>query len=134
MKIFIDTSAFYALLDANDDFHYKAKENFFNLLQEGNNFHCSNYILIETIALLQNRLGLECVRAFKETMLPLMKIHWIDQRIHEIALSNLIVANKDISLVDYTSFILVRELGLDKVFAFDRHFIQQGFEVLPANF
>lgn len=82
--------------------------------------------------LVQNRLGLDAVRAFQDDIIPIINIHWVDERIHNIAVSSLLIARrKNISFVDYTSFEMVRNLGLKKVFTFDKHFKEQGFEVLP---
>ena len=39
---------------------------------------------------------------------------------------------RQLSLVDCTSFVVMRQIGIDDVFAFDRHFAEQGFTVLPA--
>ncbi|MGD2148953.1 MAG: hypothetical protein PVH41_19830 [Anaerolineae bacterium] len=38
---------------------------------------------------------------------------------------------RQLSLVDCTSFALMRELELHNVFSFDRHFSKQGFSTLP---
>jgi predicted nucleic acid-binding protein len=40
-------------------------------------------------------------------------------------------ARRRLSLVDCTSFEVMRRLGITSAFAIDRHFVEQGFEVLP---
>jgi predicted nucleic acid-binding protein len=64
MRVFIDTSAFYALLDRDDANHQRAKDVWTNLLKNENTLLTSNYVLVETFALVQHRLGIEAVRGF----------------------------------------------------------------------
>jgi predicted nucleic acid-binding protein len=40
-------------------------------------------------------------------------------------------ADKSFSLADCVSFALMRQRGLERALAFDRHFIQAGFQKLP---
>jgi predicted nucleic acid-binding protein len=50
------------------------------------------------------------------------------------AMSALLAANRrTLSLVDCTSFEIMRESGLDTVFTFDAHFSEQGFKVIPQT-
>ena len=131
MNAFIDTSAFLAILNANDQFHPPAREIWNKLLNSGATLFTSNYILLETSALLQHRFGIEALRLFEGDMLPVMEICWVDQTIHEQGMSALLAANRrDLSLVDCTSFEIMRQRGLKKVFTFDPHFGQQGFDVI----
>jgi len=65
-RIFVDTSAFYALLDRDDRNHQKAKKKWAEILEATPALVTSNYVLVETLALLQSRLGLEAVRGFKK--------------------------------------------------------------------
>jgi predicted nucleic acid-binding protein len=132
MSVYIDTSAFFAILDSGDKFHKESKDTFLRLIGDKEIFHSSNYITIETIVLVQNRLGLDAVRAFQDDIVPIINIHWVDERIHNIAVSSLLIARrKNISFIDYTSFELMRLLGLKKVFTFDKHFKEQSFKLLP---
>jgi len=132
MSIYIDTSSFFAILDSGDKFHKESKDTFLRLIGDKEIFHSSNYITIETIVLVQNRLGLDAVRTFQDDIVPIINIHWVDERIHNIAISSLLIARrKNISFIDYTSFELIRLLGLKKVFTFDKHFKEQGFKLLP---
>ncbi len=62
--IFIDTSAFLAILLNNDCNHLKARVIWERLLDTGETLVCSNYILIETVSLIQNRVGPDAVRVF----------------------------------------------------------------------
>lgn len=62
--IFLDTSAIYALADVADPNHKRAKTNFQQALQSDEELLVHNYILVESTALLQNRLGLEQARRF----------------------------------------------------------------------
>lgn len=129
--IFVDTSAFYSLLDSSDQMHRKAKVIFDRLAVETASLHCSNYIVVETAALIQKRLGVDALRVWLEDFLPVVNIQWVNEFIHNAAIHSVLSARrKDLSLVDCTTFEIMRMLGIKQVFAFDKHFSQQGFEVL----
>ena len=90
--------------------------------------------ILETIALLQHRFGVEAVRLFESDILPVIVIAWVDESIHTKGLSALLTANRrDLSLVDCTSFEILRQTGLYEVFTFDPHFAELGFKVRPAG-
>jgi predicted nucleic acid-binding protein len=130
--IFIDTSAFYALLDADDTGHGKVKDAWRKLIQSASNLTTSNYIFVETFALVQNRLGIEAVRVFQEDIVPLLDIRWIDSQVHAAATSALLAAGrKQLSLVDCSSFEVMRRAGIRKAFTLDQHFREFGFECVP---
>lgn len=94
----------------------------------------SNYVLLETTTLLQHRFGIEAVRLFESDILPVLEVNWIDDLLHKRAMSALLAANRRaLSLVDCTSFEIMRQFGMDKAFTFDPHFREQGFELIPAN-
>ena len=92
----------------------------------------SNYVLLETTALLQSRIGLDAVRAFHSNVLPALEIVWINRQTHERTVASLLAANRrQLSLVDMTNFSLMRERRIDTAFTFDTHFAEQGFAVIP---
>ena len=133
--IFVDTSAFYAVLDRSDGAHERARGAWADWLSGENDplFVTSNYVLVETFALVQARLGMAAVRALHDAVLPVLRVHWTTREDHEAAIQALLIADRRrLSLVDCTSFQIMRRLGVSRAYAFDRHFAEQGFEVLPA--
>ena len=134
MNIFIDTAAFLAVLNANDQFHQSAKHIWDEILSSDSSLFSSNYVILETTALLQHRFGIEALRLFEIDILPVVEIAWVDETIHKQGLSALLAANRrDLSLVDCTSFEIMRQTGMDRVFTFDPHFREQGFKVIPES-
>jgi predicted nucleic acid-binding protein len=132
MRVFIDTSALYALLDRTDENHLKTKREWNRILDEDYTLVTSNYILVETLALLQNRIGMEAVRGFQEDVFPVLYLEFITPKIHSLGMASLLSSSRRrLSLVDCISFEVMRESGIKKVFAFDPHFKEQGFEVVP---
>jgi predicted nucleic acid-binding protein len=132
MNIFIDTAALLALLNANDKFHEPARQTWFEILSSDSFLFSSNYIILETSTLLQHRFGLDAVRLFETDILPVIEVFWIDEPIHKQAVNALLVANRrNLSLVDCTSFGIMRQISLEIVFSFDPHFQEQGFKVIP---
>ena len=130
-NVFIDTSAFYALMDRSDSYHQKAKKLWTFLLDEEIYFKTTNYIIIETLALLQNRLGFEAAHLYSSDILELVDILWVDEPRHNLAFELwLSLGRKKLSLVDCVSFITLRHFRLENVFGFDRHYDQQGFKIL----
>lgn len=132
MSIFVDTSALYALLDRDDAQHPAARSAFGHLLDR-EELLTHSYVIVEAIALVQRRLGSDAVRALAEDLLPaLTTTVWVDETAHAAALSALISAlPSDVSLVDRVSFHVMRELGIDRAFAFDRDFAAAGFRTIP---
>ena len=133
MSAFIDTSAFFAVLDADDANHPAAKAVWTRLLQDGTTLHTTSYVLVETYALLQNRIGMEAVRAFETEVLPVLNVVWVDKGLHRLGLHSLLTAmQRALSLVDCVSFEAMRHLSLRQVFCFDQHFADQGFSILTG--
>jgi predicted nucleic acid-binding protein len=132
--LFLDTSALYALLDTDDRFHRAAAAAFAGLSSDETLMLTSSYVVLETLALLQNRLGVGAVTKWKTEFQGILEIVWIDRRLHEEALTALVAASKaNISLTDWASFLIMRERGIDTAFSFDRHFARQGFHLLPGS-
>ena len=128
---FIDTSAFYALIDSSDTYHEKARYLWISLLDEESHLHTTNYIIIETLALLQSRLGFEAAHIYASDILGLIDILWVDEPRHKLAFELwLSLGRNKLSLVDCVSFITMRHYELENVFGFDRHFDEQGFKIL----
>jgi predicted nucleic acid-binding protein len=132
MRVFIDTSAFYALLDRDDESHRKAKNSWADLLKNDDPLVTNNYVLVETFALIQHRLGMDAVRGFQNDILPLVNIEFVVPELHRSGVSALLSASRrNLSLVDCVSFEMMRTLEVKIAFAFDPHFKEQGFNTLP---
>jgi predicted nucleic acid-binding protein len=132
MNIFIDTAAFLAVLNADDQFHHAASQSWAEILSSDTSIFSSNYVILETTTLLQHRFGIESLRLFERDILPIIILVWVDESIHKQGMSALLTANRrNLSLVDCTSFEIIRQIGVDNVFTFDPHFHEQGFSVIP---
>jgi predicted nucleic acid-binding protein len=131
-NVFVDTSAFYAVLDRDDDNHQKAASTWAEIIGQKCGLVTSNYVLLETLALLQSRIGIEAVRVFQNDVAPLVRAEFVTPEIHSIGIAALLAASKrKLSLVDCISFEIVRSLGLEAVFTFDSHFRAYGFRMIP---
>lgn len=129
--IFVDTSAFYALMDRSDHYHENAGRLWKYLLEKNSSLYTSNYIIVETLALIQHRLGFEAANLWYRDMLSVVEVLWVDEQRHKTAFELWLgLGRKQLSLVDCVSFITMRHYKLETVFGFDRHFAEQGFEIL----
>lgn len=131
MTTFVDTSALYALLDSDDNRHQEAEAIWARVLQEDEPLVAHNYVLVETTALVQRRLGMEAVRTLHDDLLPLIELTWVDEAVHAQAMAALMAAQRrHLSLVDRVSFEVMRRLGIQEAFAFDQDFTTEGFRLL----
>ncbi len=132
MSVFIDTSGLLAVLDRDDENHAAAAEAWQHILTSGETLVITNYILIETCALVQNRLGMAAVNVLQEDIVPVLRIEWIDSTVHHASMGIILSAmRKKLSLVDCVSFETMRLGEITTAFTFDRHFKEQGFVCLP---
>lgn len=132
MITFIDTSALFALLDRDDANHEKARDAWTRLLAEEKPLITTNYVLVESFALLQHRLGMAAARSLQEDVAPVLRVEWVTASIHLAGVSALLAASsRNLSLVDCVSFESMRRVGIKSVFTFDPHFSRQGFSCIP---
>jgi predicted nucleic acid-binding protein len=132
--IFIDTSALIALLAANDEHHPAAAAALRELRDAGEALATHDYVLVETLSLVQRRLGQDVLREFVDGFLPLIDVIWVDRELHASAREMLVAAGRrTISFVDWTSFLVMRRHGIRRAFTFDAEFAAEGFEVLPSR-
>ena len=132
MRVFVDTAAFYALLDRDDGNHGPAKEAWEKLLDEEADLVTTNYVVVECLALVQHRLGVKALRTMCDDVLPLAGIRFVEESLHGAGASALLAAGrKRLSFVDCVSFETMRRERIRKAFTFDRHFREQGFECVP---
>ena len=130
MIVFADTSALFALLVSDDLLHIRAKEHFAYLAEHGVRLLTSSYVLVETAALLQRRIGLASVYDFNAKIVPLLEIVWADAEWHGMAMQRLLAQNRrNVSLVDCLSFEIMEAREIVEAFAFDKHFVDNGFKV-----
>lgn len=132
MSVYIDTSAFYAIVDTSDLNHHAAASVWQGLLDRDEALFTSSYVVTETIALLHNRLGTAVVRRFVEEALPAVQIRWIDQATHDTALTAMLAVpgKRGPSLTDCANLVDLRQLKVQNLFAYDQHFADLGIGVL----
>ena len=128
--IFLDTSAIYALADRADARHGEAVAHLDSVLKGGEKLLTHNYVLVESLALLQHRLGISAAVKLSESASG-FEIIWVDRQLHEEAARRLARADKRrLSFVDHVSFLVMKSRGIESALAFDPDFSSEGFSLL----
>lgn len=134
MSAFADTSGLYAVVDLQDANHERAKTAWAHWLTKGEALVTNNYVVLETVSLLQSRIGLAAARLFYEDIMPVLHIDWVSEQQHRSGMEAMLAASRrKLSLVDCVSFQTMRHNGLRVAFCFDSHFREQGFETKPGG-
>ena len=127
----MDTSALYALVDADDEAHDRAKATF-RRIGESEDLVTHAYVAVEALTLAQRRLGAAAVRRIAGELLPYLTTLPVDEGTHDSAIAALLAALPTrVSLVDFVSFQLMRERSIARAFTFDADFGTAGFRTLP---
>ena len=128
-SVFVDTSGFYALLDRTDPLHSRCVDAFRRSETEAWSLLTTNYVVHETWALLQARLGWEAVDAWHDRILPLCQVLWVDERAHSLGEARCRQAReRRLSLTDCISIELMRRRGIRAFIGQDEHLAREGFE------
>ena len=131
---FVDTSGWCAVYDRSDNNHGKALAFWQKMAPSTGTLYTSDYVLDEALTLLRVRTGHTVAVEFGRLILasevvkiiPVSASRW--QKAWELFIK---YGDKDFSFTDCTSFIIMQELNLKEVLAFDHHFRQMGFILLP---
>ncbi len=130
MRVFVDTSAWCALASRGDDDHARARAIYRDLVDRDERLLTTSYVLAETMGLIQHRLGWASLDLFA-TAARTVDVCWIDHARH-LESERLLLERRRraLNLVDAASFVVMRELGVEHAFAFDRMFGREGFRLL----
>jgi uncharacterized protein len=110
MTVFVDASGLYAAFDKDDVNHSRTSAAWMEWLREGATLVTNNYVVPETIALLQHRIGVAAVRVLHEDVMPLLQVDRVSAEQHRAG----------------------TEAVLAAAFCFDAHFREQGFATKPS--
>src|SRR5919198_1073816 len=134
-RVFVDSSAYLALLDEDDEHHLPATELLNQLANERYRQFTTNVLLIEAHALILSVLGRARAAQFladmQESNTVVIRVRAADEERAKHILFQ--YTDKDFSFADATSFVVMERLGLRLAFTFDRDFAQYGLTVLPPQ-
>ncbi len=133
MRLFVDTSAWLALNDRNDQYYSRAAAKSTDIKRHRIELITSEYILDESITLIRYRVSHQAAVIFGNSLLNSNIV-----RIEDVSAEDRFKAwemfkkfeDKELSFTDCTSFVLMKNLRLQKAFTFDDHFRQMRFEML----
>ncbi|MCS6829663.1 MAG: PIN domain-containing protein [Armatimonadota bacterium] len=137
-RIFVDTSAWIALVDESDRHHQKAKSYYEqHIKQRGVELITSDYVIDETLTVIRYRMGLTYARRFWHSIEQapdqnILKMFRIEETTWSAALAMFFqYDDQDFSFTDCTSFALLCQEPVDAVFSFDKDFVVAGFLMEP---
>jgi predicted nucleic acid-binding protein len=134
-RALVDASAYFALLDNDDDYHAQARIIRDRLIAERWRLFTTSFVLAETHALLLNRLSQDIATTFLQDLeQSTTTLVWATPA--DVQHAKAIISqydDKDFSLTDAISFVVMERLRIQYAFTFDRHFTQYGLTVLTAG-
>lgn len=131
--VFVDTSGFYAFLDGTDPFHAQARELFLVARDEKWLLFTTNYVVHESWALIQARLGWDAVEDWLDALLSMCEIVWVDETLHRLGMARARQAReRRLSLTDCVSFEAMTARSCSEALADDEHFRKFGY-LLPTK-
>lgn len=134
--VFVDTGGWYATIVRKDCDHKVAKQFLLGLLGNKSPLITSDYVMDETVTLLQSRpyVGHKFAVDFLNMLRSSQQVQLIcltPQDIEETIERFINRPGKKWSFTDCSSFILMEKHKIQVAFAFDKHFQQAGFQIKP---
>src|SRR3989338_9592949 len=132
MMLFVDTSAWLALNDRNDQHHNKAAAKSAEIKRQKIELITSEYIIDESITLIRYRVSHKAAVIFGDSLINSSIVRIIDvtgeDRIKAWEMFKK-YEDKELSFTDCISFVLMINLKLHRAFVFDEHYKQMGFDI-----
>jgi predicted nucleic acid-binding protein len=130
--LFADTAGWGHLVDPTQAYHSLAASIYRRARQQGRKVITTNYVIVELMALLSTPLrvpkpaAIAFIDGLKSS--PYVEIVHVDAKLDEAAWQLLKSRqDKEWSLVDCASFVVMQQRGIFEAFTSDHHFEQAGF-------
>lgn len=128
-QVFVDTGAFFALAWNRDGHHAQAMAIVARLDGSHRPMVTTDLVVAETHALLVNRVNRDAGhRWIEQFAVPIFFTTNAQYQAARAVLRR--YSDKDFTLADAVSFVVMEHLGIREVLTFDDHFRQYGLEVL----
>jgi len=134
--VFVDTSAWIAIINPKDKYHLVARKFYHDALTQKRTLVTSNLVVAETYTNLLWKLGHRKAISFLDIIERSSRVQcvWSNQALEAQARDILRrYDDQDFSYTDAVSFALMQHMKLTQAFAFDHHFSIMGFVRLPAG-
>ena len=129
-RVFVDTSALLAFLDADDPRHEATRSAFRDLADHELVTH--GYVVAESIAVTRRRFGVEGAIALLDDLLPVISLLPVDIELHTTAQARYRASLPSAtSFVDQVSLVVIEREAIDTVLALDPDFAAAGVAVMP---
>ncbi|HEY2410000.1 MAG TPA: PIN domain-containing protein [Polyangiaceae bacterium] len=131
-RVFIDTGAWIALAAVRDAMHLRARETWTSLLDAGARPIVSTPVLLETFSYLQRKIAHEVALAWWTSLDQVPFLERLECTNVELKAAMRYFARRELhklSLVDATSFVLMKKHKVRIAFTFDTHFAAAGFRL-----
>jgi uncharacterized protein len=133
-EVFIDASAWIAVIDRRDKYHLAASEEYKRLIRERSRLVTTNLVIAEAYILIRRTGGHAPARHLLSSLRgsPRLSRVYSDTRLE--ALAEVILGSyvdQDFSYTDAVSFAVMQEQAIQEAFTFDKHFASLGFQMLP---
>ena len=136
--LFVDTSGWAYYLDRRDARHSEIVAIIQHALNQRRHLVTTNYIILELVALLSSRYHLPrqqvvaAINAIKAD--AAVEVVYVEQAIDKESWSLLEARlDKEWSLVDASSFVIMKRFGMTQALTTDHHFTQAGFIRIPEH-
>ncbi len=130
--MFADTAGWMACADAADPAHARLVAARDRWLERAGVLVTTDYVVDETLTLLRVRLGIFAAEAWWRQVEDSARLRWEPVTAERAAKARALFfqyRDKDFSFTDCTSFVVMRELRLQRALTTDRHFAILGFEL-----
>jgi predicted nucleic acid-binding protein len=134
-RLFVDTAGWMAMADAHDSRHTAFRTARDQWLEANGILIVSNYVVDETLTLIRIRLGLKAAENWWKLVSESQRCRteWVTpQRAEQAVRWFFSWRDQSFSFTDCTSFVLMKELHIQKALTTDHHFLTAGFEVVPG--
>ncbi|MEK6544027.1 MAG: PIN domain-containing protein [Elusimicrobiota bacterium] len=135
MSVFVDTSAWYSLWDAQETNHKQAQAILSHLKSKEELLITNELVISETFALLANRIGWQASRQAAQAITDNKSVSIMiltPEQWQETCL-RYIHGSGRLSFVDCSAFVTMESRKIKKAFAFDEDFNKAGFELIKPG-